>query len=199
MFTKERQDYTQMLFNHFITKSISQPYGYMCRGAVVLTTDHKLLKKLEKNDKEKLSKGYCHIQDLKDAGIELNADSKLLPNVNNAVLFSTPQTFDGLSEKSIGDEYTLILVNGEESFDRFEETIPTIIQHHIDKYCIDVDKNTRVPLLHADISRNNNKVDLKYDGNYCFSDDFKYVSESLIEKLDTLKTSNIDSNDEYSL
>lgn len=197
MFTKEKQNYTQMLFSHFMTKSISQPYGYMCNGATVLTTDPKLYKILRLQDEENLYGIGYNTYDLNDVGVKLSADSKLLPNIKNAVLFSTPQGIDGLTETLIGGDYTLILINGETSFGRFTELIPTIIQHHIEKNGIDVEKsNVRAPFLHVEVSRNNSAVDLKFDGYYCLSQDFKNISKTLIEELKATQTSSADSEDQ---
>lgn len=184
MFSKEKQNYTQILFSHFMTKSISQPYGYMCCGTTVLTTDPRLYKILKLQDVENLYRKGYYTYDLNDVGVKLSTDSKLLPSIKNAVLFSTPQGIDGVTETIIGGEYTLILINGEKSFGRFAELIPTIVQHHIEKNGIDVEKgNVRAPILHVDVSRNNSAVDLNFKGTYCLCGDFKTASESLIEEL----------------
>ena len=200
MFLKERNDYTQKLFTKFMRRSGIQPYGYMCSGTTILTIDPKLYKKLKDQDNQKHIKDGCYTYTLEDVGIELSENSQLFSNVQNGILFSAIEEIDGTSDKSVGGEYTLLLINSEKSFDRFAELIPTIIKHHVEENGIDTEKyNIRVPLLHVDVSRHNSSVHLHLGGDYCYSQDFKYAPTFLTAEMDRLKTTNSSSEEEHTL
>lgn len=200
MFLKERKDYTQKLFTKFMRRSGVQPYGYMCSGTTILTTDPKLYKKLKDQDNQKYIKDRCYTYSLEDVGVELSENSQLDSNVENGILFSAIEEIDGISGKSVCAEYTILLINGEKSFDRFAELIPTIIEHYVEENGIDIEKyNIRVPLLHVDVSRHNTSVHLHLGGDYCYSQDFKYAPTFLTAEMDRLKLTNSSSEKEHTL
>ncbi len=197
---QERKDYTQKLFTKFMRKSQTQPYyGYVCEGAIVLTTDPEVEDKLRIPD----CRRYCftdnYIYSFEALGIKLCENSQLCSNIKNAMLFSSMKE-QGPTDRSVGGKYTLLLIYSEKYYNRFEELFPTVFQHHIDENKIDEEGPfyKEVPLLHVEFSRNNECVKLESDGYFCDIFDMR-IKGGLYLELDNLAPTNPNSEEEHTL
>lgn len=197
---QERKYYTQKLFTKFMRKSQTQPYyGYVCEGAIVLTTDQEVYDKLRIPDCKRYWFTDNYIYSLETLGIKLCENSKLCSNIKNAMLFSSMKE-QGSTDTSEGGEYTLLLIYSEKDFNRFEELFLTVFQHHIDENKIDVEGPfyKEVPLLHVEFSRNNECMKLESDGYFCDIFDMRIMGGLHLE-LDNLAPTNPNSEEEHTL
>ena len=195
MFERKRKDYTQELFENFMHKSQTKPYGYMCCGATILTTDPKLYQKLKDLDESMHMKDRCYAYSLEEVGFDITKDSQIVKDIKHGLLFSSEKVIDGTSEKSIGGECTYIFALDHKAFDRFIELIPILINHHVEECGIDTEKyNIRVPAVHIDLSVNNKPTKLQFGGTYLCSHEFKYATTLLLAEMDRLKSTAAQSN-----
>lgn len=144
MFGKKRLDYTQKLFDLFMSSRVKQtPFAFSTNDAVILTTDEDVYKELLSSEKYRNArnkvdgKRQTNIVEFKDLGLgkhEISKDIILRDELKNAALFSQLELQGCDSRKRVGGAHTIIITS---SPDRIKDFLEAVIKQHVAAFGID--------------------------------------------------------------
>ena len=194
MFGKKRKDYTQKLFDVFMTsRAKGTPYTFSTDDAIVLTTSDVTYKTLLKEEKYKNAKNkidgkpQSRIVEYKDLGLgrhEISKDIILRDALKNAILFGELEIQTPVMKRWVGGNHTIIITSSPE---RLKDFVGGVVKQHMHDFgitdeSIEQGNASAYPYLFTTMSLDNN---LAYDGTlFETPEDFNSAVKRVVDEIE---------------